>query len=283
MCVFIVFSLPRQLHTPTNILLLSLAASDILVGLLLMPVEIIYIDTCWFLGDIVCTSYYVVDYVITSASVANMLLISADRYIAICNPLHYHTKVTKRRTKLCVSLCWVCSFFFRILLLNDHLKNPGKSNSCLGECVVVIDHFAGVIDLVFTFIFPIGIIIFLYLRVFLAAVSQARALRFNIVAVTGQHSMRAIAKKSEMKAARTLGLVILVFLFSFCPYYYPTLAGEDTSIDASSAAFEIWLAHCNSCLNPIIYAFFYPWFRKSIKLILSLQILKPGSCDIKIL
>ncbi|XP_073329899.1 trace amine-associated receptor 13c-like [Pagrus major] len=269
----------RQLHTPTNLLLLSLAVSDLLVGLVLMPVEIIYIESCWFLGDILCTMYYVVDYIITSASVANMVLISIDRYIAICEPLQYPTKVTTRRAQICVCLSWVCSVLFRILLLHDHLEKPGKSNSCFGECVVVINYIAGIIDLVFTFIIPIAIIIILYMRVFVVAVSQARAMRSHIAAVTAQRSGTVTVKKTELKAARTLGIVLVVFLLCFCPYYYPSLVGEDTSVDASSVPFEIWLAHFNSCLNPVIYAFFYPWFRKSIRHILTLKVLKPGSRD----
>ncbi|XP_034549981.1 trace amine-associated receptor 13c-like [Notolabrus celidotus] len=273
----------RQLHTPTNLLLLSLAVSDLLVGLVLMPIEIIYIEACWFLGDILCTVYYVVDYIITSASVANMVLISIDRYIAICDPLHYPARVTKDRARCCVCLCWVCSVIFRMLLMQDHLAQPGRSNSCFGECVVVINHIAGVLDLVFTFILPITVIIFLYTRLFFVAVTQARILRSHIAAVTAQRSGAPAVKKTEMKAARTLGIVVVVFLFCFCPYYYPALAGEDTSVDASSASAEIWLAHFNSCLNPVIYAFFYPWFRKAMRLILTLQILKPGSCDVKML
>ncbi|XP_030284912.1 trace amine-associated receptor 13c-like [Sparus aurata] len=281
--VIISISHYRQLHTPTNLLLLSLAVSDLLVGLVLMPVEIIYIETCWFLGDILCTLYYVVDYIITSASVANMVLISIDRYIAICEPLHYPNKVTKRRAQTCVCLSWVCSVLFRILLLHDHLEKPGRSNSCFGECVVVINYIAGIIDLIFTFIMPISIIIILYMRVFVVAVSQARAMRSHIASVTIQRSGTVTVKKTEMKAARTLGIVLVVFLLCFCPYYSPSLVGEDTSVDASSIPFEIWLAHFNSCLNPVIYALFYPWFRKAIRHILTLKILKPGSRDVTIL
>ncbi|XP_017296022.1 trace amine-associated receptor 13c-like [Kryptolebias marmoratus] len=272
----------RQLHTPTNLFLLSLAVSDLLVGLLLMPVEIIYIEVCWFLGDILCTLYYILDYIITSASVANMVLISLDRYLAICDPLHYATKVNKSRAQVCVSLCWICSVLYRLFLLHDHLKNPGRSNTCFGECVVIISNIAGVIDMIFTFIIPITVIIVLYFRVFLVALSQARMLRTQITAATAKPGSVTV-KRNEMKAARTLGIVVVVFLFCFCPYFFPTLEGEDTSVNASSAAFEIWLAHFNSCLNPVIYAFFYPWFRKSIRLILTLQILRPGSRDTKIL
>ncbi|XP_029968015.1 trace amine-associated receptor 13c-like [Salarias fasciatus] len=276
----------RQLHTPTNLLLLSLAVSDLLVGLVLMPVEILYIEACWFLGDAVCTLYYVADYVITSASVANMVLISMDRYVAICDPLRYPARVTKRAARTGACLGWLGSLLYRVVLLNRHLRSPGMSNSCLGECVVVISHLAGVVDLVFSFIIPIAVIIFLYLRVFMVAVTQARALRSHIAAVAAQRSGGAAAAstmKQEMKAAGTLGLVVAVFLFCFCPYYAPTLAGQETLVDASAADFEIWLAHFNSCLNPIIYAFFYPWFRKCIKHIVTLQVLKPGSRDMKIL
>ncbi|XP_058478611.1 trace amine-associated receptor 13c-like [Solea solea] len=271
----------RQLHTPTNLLLLSLAVSDLFVGFLLMPVEIIYIEACWLLGDIVCTLYYIIDYIITSASVASMVLISLDRYIAICDPLRYPDKVTKKKVQLCVCLCWLCSIFYRIFLLIDDLKHPGKSIACLGECVVVISYVAGLVDFIFTFAIPITIIIVLYMRVFVVALSHARAIRSHIATISTQRS--GTVKKTELKAAMTLGIVVIVFLICFCPYYYPIMVGEDTSVDASSAAVEIWLAHFNSCLNPVIYAFFYPWFRNCIKRIVTLQILKPGSRDINIM
>ncbi|XP_040913429.1 trace amine-associated receptor 13c-like [Toxotes jaculatrix] len=237
----------KQLHTPTNLLLLSLAVSDFFVGVL-MFFQIVFIDGCWFLGDIMCVLYNYVGYMITCSSVGTMVLISVDRYVAICDPLHYSTKVTPKRARICVSLCWNCSLFFVSMVMKNNLKQPGKYNSCAGECVMVFTFIEQVADLILTFIIPISIIIVLYMRVFVVAVSQARAMRSHIVAVSLQRSQTVSAKKSEMKAARTLGVVIAVFVLCLSPYFCVTLTGQDTSLNPLSAAFVICLFYFNSCL-----------------------------------
>ncbi|XP_033468384.2 trace amine-associated receptor 4-like [Epinephelus lanceolatus] len=274
--LLVVFSIShfRKLHTPTNILLLSLAVSDFLVGFVVMPVEILLTETCWILGDLMCALYYLLPIITTVASVGNMVLISIDRYVAICDPLHYSTRVTQKVVTICVFLCWICSVFYSIILLYDNLKQPGRYNSCYGECVVNI---TGVVDLAVGFIIPITIIIVLYVRVFVVAVSQARAMRSHIATVSHKHSKIVQVKKSEIKAARTLGVLVVVFLMCYSPYYCVSLIGHDILIGSSTEVFMIFLMYFNSCLNPVIYALFYPWFRKTIRLVVTCQILQSDS------
>ncbi|XP_026232422.1 trace amine-associated receptor 13c-like [Anabas testudineus] len=272
----------RQLHTPTNLLLLSLAVSDFFVGLVVTPLEAHRQTSCWFLGNLMCSLYNFVAFAITCASVVNVLLISADRYVAICDPLHYPTRVTVRRVKVCVFLCWLCSVLYSTLFLKDDLTQPDTHNSCYGGCVIFIDYISGTVDIVLTFIVPIAVIIVLYLRVFLTAVSQARAMRSHVAATTLHHSGNVLSKKSELKAARTLGINIIVFLICFCPYHCLFLV-QDSSVSSFSAAFAVFMLYISPCLNPVIYALFYPWFRKAIRLIISLQILQPGSCETNML
>ncbi|XP_056144893.1 trace amine-associated receptor 13c-like [Lampris incognitus] len=274
----------RQLHTPTNLILLSLAVSDFLVGLLVMPGEGAgHIGICWVLGDFMCALSYLGLFIIISASVGNMVLISIDRYVAICDPLNYTTKITQKRVQISICVSWIWSVFYNIMILSNYLMQSHKFNSCYGDCVLIINYIAGAADFLLTCVFPITVIVVLYLRVFLVVVYQARAMRSQVRTVTGWYRVSVTANKSERKAAKTLGIVIAVFLLCFCPYYYQSLSGQDTENNALSVTFVIWLLYFNSCLNPVIYVFFYPCFKKAIKLITTLQILQPGSCEANLL
>ncbi|XP_015257261.1 PREDICTED: trace amine-associated receptor 13c-like [Cyprinodon variegatus] len=266
----------KKLQSPTNILLLSLAISDCIVGFLI-SFQIAQIDDCWYLGDIICVLYVILDYVITTSSIGTMVLISVDRYVAICYPLYYPTKVTAERARVCVSLFWMCSILYNCVLFRDNLQHPGRYNSCSGECLVFLDYFGGVFDLLSSFICPVTVIIILYVRVFIVVVSQARAMKSHVASVSIQGSVRVTAKKSEIKAAIILGIVVVVFLICTLPYFCITLIAENAAVSASNVT--VILFYVNSTLNPLMYALFYPWFRKSVKLIFTLQILKPDSRD----
>uniref|UniRef100_H2MFP4 G-protein coupled receptors family 1 profile domain-containing protein n=1 Tax=Oryzias latipes TaxID=8090 RepID=H2MFP4_ORYLA len=259
----------RQLHTPTNIFLLSLAVSDFLVGLLLMPFEILRNTACWLLGDIACSLYLFVVSLLLCVSNGNIVLISVDRYLAICYPLNYSTRITTAKAKRYIFLCWFLSSLSSVFYVRDQLIQPGKSNSCFGGCELAIDYVAGIVDLILNFIFSVTLIVVLYTQVFVVAVSQARAMCSRVTATSPQHSAKPKAKRSELKAARTLGILVFVYLLCFCPYYgYSLVQVKITS--SSFAFFVVFLFFSNSCFNPVIYALFYRWFRKAIKLILTL-------------
>ncbi|KAM3607887.1 uncharacterized protein V6R79_015776 [Siganus canaliculatus] len=223
--------------------------------------------SCWFLGDLLCALYFLLSSILIAASISSMVLISIDRYIAICYPLQYPIRMPQKIVSIYTSVIWLFSVLISFIFYSDHLMLPGRYNSCHGECVVNI---AGLLDLI-GFVAPISIIVVLYIRVFVVAMSQARAMRSQVATN--------LTKKSELKAARNLGVLVLVFLICYCPYYGASLSGGEIQVGSSTESYMACLLYFNSCLNPIIYAMLYPWFRKALKLIVTLQILQPDSCD----
>uniref|UniRef100_A0A6Q2XSU7 G-protein coupled receptors family 1 profile domain-containing protein n=1 Tax=Esox lucius TaxID=8010 RepID=A0A6Q2XSU7_ESOLU len=101
--VIISISHLKQLHTPTNLLILSLAVSDLLVGLIVIPaMTVAILEPCWVLGEYYCGLLLYATFLLSSSSLGNLVLISIDRYVAVCNPLLYHLKITASKTLRCI-------------------------------------------------------------------------------------------------------------------------------------------------------------------------------------
>ncbi|XP_062393390.1 trace amine-associated receptor 13c-like [Sardina pilchardus] len=269
----------KQLHTPTNLVILSLAVADFVVGVFVMPIESVrLIDNCWYFGVTFCSLFPFIIYIVVSASLGNLVFISIDRYIAVRDPLRYHSKVTNRKTLFCIFLSWFWAVLYAVINLYDHMNHPVVYSSCYGHCIVVIDYTLAIIDLIITFLSPCTAMITLYIRIYITARRQITLIStatFNVYHST--ENELTTAKKSGHKAAKTLGIVVFMYLICWIPYYISLLT--ESSVSTSSLMFNVfsWFTYINSCINPVIYALFYPWFKTSAQHILTLKILNPSS------
>ena len=70
----------RRLRTPSNLLIVSLAVSDLLVAVLVMPLAAAYETTgSWEHGQPVCDMWTSLDVMLCTASILNLCAISIDR------------------------------------------------------------------------------------------------------------------------------------------------------------------------------------------------------------
>lgn len=101
----------RAMRTPTNYYLLSLAASDLLVLLLGMPLELyeLWQNYPFLLGEGGC---YFKTFLLETACFASTLTVTAlsvERYLAVVRPLQVRRATTRAHVKKAVLLLWLLS------------------------------------------------------------------------------------------------------------------------------------------------------------------------------
>ncbi|XP_016087120.1 trace amine-associated receptor 13c-like [Sinocyclocheilus grahami] len=267
----------KQLHTPANILILSLAVCDLLVGVFVMPFHLSWlIESCWISGSVMCSVFSFVTFQATSVSVHTVALIAVDRFLALSSPFLYSEKISP--TVICIATLfnWLFSLFynFTLLFVNGNFADV----TCPGICIASIDGVSSLIDLLFVFLMPCTLIIILYTHVFVIAKKHATAIRALQVHNSTQSSKNRVSDKSERKAAILLGILVLVFLLCLLPYYICTLVSSYDNADRFYVRnVAVIFFFLNSTINPIIYALFYPWFQKSLKLIFTFKVLNKDS------
>ncbi|XP_054456080.1 trace amine-associated receptor 13c-like [Anoplopoma fimbria] len=279
----------KQLHNPTNVLILSLALVDLLVGVIVMPFSAIRtIHGCWFYGDDFCLLHSCLDMFLTTLSIFHLISIAIDRQQAICNPLHYSRNITMSVAWIMVCASWSLAAVYSCGLLYSKANVAGiedymSSINCLGSCNLVFNHLWGLLDGITAFFFPCTVMVCLYTRIFIVAKDHVRKIG-DMSKGSNNRGRGGLIKQSEHKAAKTLGIVLGAFIFCWMPFFINSIIDAYTGFSTPTSVFEafVWLGYFNSTLNPIIYALFYPWFKKCFYLIVNLKIINPQSSTIKV-
>lgn len=157
----------RKLHTPANFLIASLAVTDLLVSILVMPISALYtVSHTWTLGQVMCDIWLSSDITCCTASILHLCVIALDRYWAITDAVEYSKKRTPARAAGMIATAWVIAisislppFFWRQVKAEE-----------VTSCHVNTDHiFYTVYSTFGAFYIPTLLLIALYGRIYVEA------------------------------------------------------------------------------------------------------------------
>ncbi|XP_077596949.1 histamine receptor H2b [Stigmatopora nigra] len=280
-CLAVVLS--RQLRRKSNCFVVSLAVTDLLLGLLVLPLSatLELRRWKWPLGGKACNIYISSDVMLCAASILSLLAISVDRYLAISAPLRYPSRVTAPRAAGAVAAIWGVSL--AVSFLPIHLGwNTADYRVQHSDWHVGQEHREGrycqfewnnnyiILYVSCSFYLPLLVMCGMYLCIFRVARQQVQRIRAATPSFARLASSAATAK--EHKATMSLAAVLGAFIICWFPYFtFFTRTGIEEHMNPPTRlqSFLLWLGYFNSALNPILYPALNRDFRKAYAKLLS--------------
>ena len=188
--VIIAIAQDRNLNQVQNFFIGSLALSDLLLGLLIMPLSLANeLMGYWYFGDMLCDMWLSVDVLLCTASILNLCLISLDRYWSVTQAMSYVRKRTRKRAIIMITLVWLLSAMICFPPLVGW-KRPQPKIFGLDTCVLSEEIGYVVYSTMGSFYVPLTVMVVVYFKIYLAARTRAR---------------RNLKKKMPLPAAPTNG------------------------------------------------------------------------------
>lgn len=249
----------KSMRTYTNGFVVSLAISDILTGVS-MFIQYNAELHVWS-RDALNVLYALVLFV----GAANLCAVTYDRYLAILYPFSY-TETISKVFKILVPAIWV----FSIVIACIPLTWKGDTqllNTKIYICLVFIICIA----------LPYILIVYANYKIFrLVRQCVRRERELSISSHNTKAEMRNGVGKvsSEAKVARVFAIASLMFVLSYFPTLFYTAAATLGHVDVVPGLLMDFSPFCvvfGSLVNPILYSFMKPDFRRALKKILTGQ------------
>ena len=255
-CLAIIKDPFRNLKTPFNYFLLSLTATDLVVGAIMDPfAAAFHLYEALQLNVLDIKILHSLYFISTTASVLTLAALTVDRYVAVASPVKYKTMVTSKRAIVTSVLIWVASLGFSFIYFK------------LG---FIIYSFIFVNTAVFS---TFAVLIFVHVGILKRLRERSKYWQDQEEVKRTQsenqnNRNKHISMKKESKAAKALMIVLLAFFASFIPacvmIYLLNFCTHCSCLMVHWLKdLEILVVLCNSGINPYLYAWRFPQFKRA--------------------
>ena len=270
----------KRLRTIPNYFIISLATADLLVPLLREAYVIVAsFMRGWPFGEAWCKGSATCSYILCACSIAHLTCISLERMLCIKYPFYYNTHITSNKAIVIILILWLLSCvigLFPQFGLGDILYNPQ-----LIECEVnwntrSRDKVLVSLLVIFFFVLPLGIMIASYGVIFSITRKQVRRISVLQTRFSSTSPLR-----REIKAVKTISVIVGVFFVMWLPYFLATICRVVTrkKVPADLLRLSLVLGYANSCCNWIVYTLMNRKLRVAFKRILRCKLTQVGPID----
>ncbi|XP_065345599.1 neuropeptide SIFamide receptor-like [Cloeon dipterum] len=275
--VVVVRRTPRM-RTATNVFITNLACADLMVNLLCLPFTLLgNVYSAWLLGPFICKMVPYLQGVSVAASVHTLVAIAAERCFAICYPMR-GPAMSDKACYYTITVIWVFSLAITSPWLVYFRLQPLEEGSSLQVCEEVWpDPMSGniyfvVAHLVLCYLAPLGVINVCYILVWRKVWHKSSAQDETF------QEHQSVIIRTRARVIKMLVVVVLSFAFCWLPLYSlffwvklvgpATLSPREEAFVSAMLPISQWLGASNSCINPVLYAYFNKRFRASFQSIL---------------
>ncbi|XP_077099582.1 neuropeptide FF receptor 1 like 1 [Siphateles boraxobius] len=270
----------RNMRSVTNLFILNLAISDLLVGVFCVPTTLIdSLISGWPFGQVTCTLSNLIQGMSVSASVFTLVAIAVDRFTGIVFPFHHRLRPVT--ALFAIIFIWLLAFAIicpsAATLTVIHLDDiyMVQDNQIYPLFVCFEDWPRADMRRVYTTV--------IFIHVYLAPLGLI-SIMYGCIAAKLSNNLRENRTRSRrrIKVIKMLIMVAVLFMVSWLPLWTLMLLTDYQDLDRqqidflSSYLFPVahWLAFFNSGVNPIIYGFFNENFRRGFQTAMAC-----GSCN----
>uniref|UniRef100_A0A3B5BHQ8 Histamine H3 receptor-like n=1 Tax=Stegastes partitus TaxID=144197 RepID=A0A3B5BHQ8_9TELE len=284
--VILAFKVDKSLRRQCNYYFLNLAISDFLVGAFCIPVYIPYILTGrWTLGRGLCKLWLVMDYLLCSASVFNIVLISYDRFLSVTRAVSYRARQSMTHQAIIKMIAvWVLAFVLYGPAIIFWELAVGRSRVPKDECFAEFYYswYFLLSASMLEFFSPFISVAFFNLSIYLSI--RRRRLHSRDAQLHLQVSEPASAQGEGIhlshnwgfgmklaKIAKSLAIIVCVFAICWAPYTLLMIiraACRGRCIQHHWYEVTFWLLWLNSAVNPFLYPLCHSSFRRAFSKIL---------------
>lgn len=164
----------KPLRIVQNFFIVSLAAADLAVAVLVMPLNVAYSTLGrWLWGKHLCKMWLTCDIMSCTSSILNLCAIALDRYWAITDPINYASKRTLARVMYQIAGVWLLSLIISSPPLLGWNDWPDEFTSET-PCQLTSEQGYVVYSSLGSFFIPLIIMAIVYMKIYIAAKARLR-------------------------------------------------------------------------------------------------------------